>query len=801
MLTTSMLSGRPASAAAIWAKLVYTRSGARPRSAPESRARCASDDRAPATSSYCPSMRAHRRCTAPMKAPRPPPTMPSRSGGDVRASDVASTMLGSPPSGDAAHAPIGGHVGAGTGEIVERLFRDPDDMIGDELRPFARAILGVLETAFPLQHRPAGIIVLGELGEDRLEVHLAVAQRTEPSGPINPRLETAVHALAAGRVELGVLDVEHANPLVIQVDILEIVELLQHEMAGIVEDIAAWVPADAIEKHLERHAVMQILTGMDLETEVDPRLLEHVENRPPAPRQLVERRVHQTRWALGPGIEVRPCQRAGERRMLGDAEPARRPRRQLDLLDRPGGTRLRLAAHPWSRESVKRGVVGGMDGDQLALQVGRQLRDLETTLGQDAAHLIAVRLAFGRLLEVEQPSVPAGDLHALEAQLGRPSRDGPQAVERRRVAGELRQENGRPLDRLHRSSSLVSHAAPFRERLQRHLLFRREMFGDVDVHLDVLIPAPAVLLDPLPRNAELLPGLGAWWDFEHDAAPVECLHLDLGSEQCLREVHRHGADDVQPLAPEEPVGLDLQHYDDVAFPLRPLPAETQLRAVLGARGYREHQALLDPHLAAAAAGVAPLRRHPASATAHRTRAIHGEAALPERNHPTPPALRAGGQRGARRRAAAAAGGTHLRHRQRHRHLTSQRRDAERDRDRGLDLVLVVRASPALRTTPAEDAREQVSQPAERAEIRQIEIDPGALRPGPRAPRPARSRIRAVAAHLVVALALRGIAQHVLRFVDLLEALGRLSVVGIAIGMVLLGEPPKRLLDLIHRRRL
>src|SRR5207249_6829316 len=72
-------------------------------------------------------MRAHRRCTAPMKAPRPPPTMPSRSGGDVRASDVASTMLGSPPSGDAEHAPIGGHVGAGTGEIVERLFRDPDD--------------------------------------------------------------------------------------------------------------------------------------------------------------------------------------------------------------------------------------------------------------------------------------------------------------------------------------------------------------------------------------------------------------------------------------------------------------------------------------------------------------------------------------------------------------------------------------------------------------------------------------------------------------------------------------------------
>src|SRR5256884_1443849 len=358
MLTTSTPSDRFDSAAAIWAKLVYTRSGASARSAPESRARWASDDRAPATSSNCPYRRAHRRCTAPMNAPRPPPTMPSRSGRDGRASDVASTMTGSPPSGDAEHAAVGSHVGASTGEVVERFFGDADDVVGDELRPFASAVLGVLETALPLQHRPAGIIVLGELGEDRLEVHLAVAQRAEASGPIDPRLEPTIHALAAGRVELGVLDVEHADPLVIQVDILEIVELLQHEMAGIVQEIAALVPADAIEKHLERHAVVQILTGMDLEAEVDACFVERVENRPPAPRQLVERRLDQTRRPLGPGIEIRPRQGAGERRMLGDAEPARRTRRQFQLLDRPGGTRLRLPAHRLSRESVERSVGG-----------------------------------------------------------------------------------------------------------------------------------------------------------------------------------------------------------------------------------------------------------------------------------------------------------------------------------------------------------------------------------------------------------------------------------------------------------
>src|SRR5206468_12825508 len=200
--------------------------------------------------------------------------------------------------------------------------------------------------------------------------------------------------------------------------------------------------------------------------------------------------------------------------------------------------------------------------------------------------------------------------------------------------------------------------------------------------------------------------------------------------------------------------------------------------------------------------AASLRRHPPLAPADRTRPVHSEPALPERNHPTPPALRTGGQGGPRRRAAAAARGAHFCHRQRHRHLASQGRHPERDRHGGLDLVLVVRASAALGATPAEDAREQVPQPAERAETREIEADPGASPPGASpAPPPPGPIVRAVAAQPVVALALLGIAQDVLRLVDFLEAVRRLGVAGIAIGMVLLSEPTKRLLDFVHRRRL
>src|SRR5437016_290856 len=294
------------------------RSGARPRSAPDSLARCGSDERAPATSSYCPSRRAHSRCTPPINAPRPPPTMPSLSGWTIVRRCRA--------SGDSR-----------PGRCRRRRNRrtpvpSPDDVIGDELRPFAGTVLRVLEAALPLEHRPAGVVVLRQLREDRLEVHLTVAQGTEPAGAIDPRLEPAIHALAAGRIELGILDVKHADAVVIEIDVLEVVELLQHEVTGIVQQVAALVTAKALEEHLERHAVVQILAGMDLEAGVDAVFIEHVENRTPAPRQLVERRLDEALRALRPGIDVGPRQRTRKRGMLGHTNPARRPRRELHLL-------------------------------------------------------------------------------------------------------------------------------------------------------------------------------------------------------------------------------------------------------------------------------------------------------------------------------------------------------------------------------------------------------------------------------------------------------------------------------------
>ena len=72
-------------------------------------------------------------------------------------------------------------VGTGSGVVDNVLrpshtrLRHADDVILDERRPFGGALLGVLDAALPLEHRPAAVAILGELAEDRAEVDLAIA--------------------------------------------------------------------------------------------------------------------------------------------------------------------------------------------------------------------------------------------------------------------------------------------------------------------------------------------------------------------------------------------------------------------------------------------------------------------------------------------------------------------------------------------------------------------------------------------------------------------------------------------------
>src|SRR5581483_1869584 len=180
---------------------------------------------------------------------------------------------------------------------------------------FFGALVAALQAAFPLEHRPSVKVVLSKLRKNSSEVDLAIAQRAKASHARNPGLITAVNSLAAARAKLRIFHVKHLDSRVIDIDEFQIVELLQHEMAGIKKDIAALVAAKPVEKHLEGHSVVEVLAGMNFETEIHTNFIEFIQDRPPALCELIEGRVYQSGRTLRPGIEVGPRQSSRKRGM------------------------------------------------------------------------------------------------------------------------------------------------------------------------------------------------------------------------------------------------------------------------------------------------------------------------------------------------------------------------------------------------------------------------------------------------------------------------------------------------------
>src|SRR5260370_9675860 len=79
----------------------------------------------------------------------------------------------------AEHLAVRKIVGTCPGKIVEGALGNADDVILDELRAFARAVLRVLERAFPSQHRPSVELIDCNRGEVTAQIDLTVSQRTQ----------------------------------------------------------------------------------------------------------------------------------------------------------------------------------------------------------------------------------------------------------------------------------------------------------------------------------------------------------------------------------------------------------------------------------------------------------------------------------------------------------------------------------------------------------------------------------------------------------------------------------------------
>ena len=118
--------------------------------------------------------------------------------------------------------------------------------------------------------------------------------------------------------------------------------------------------------------------------------------------------------------------------MRFELEPLACFRRLFELLRGPFRPHRRFVTQVRGRERRELGCVRRVHGDELTLQVRRELADDDVGVGELARDVVAVRLAFGRELEVEQLGV-GRYLHAA-------LRHRFELVERRRSARKLRQE-------------------------------------------------------------------------------------------------------------------------------------------------------------------------------------------------------------------------------------------------------------------------------------------------------------------------------------------------------------------------
>src|ERR1700680_430746 len=204
------------------------------------------------------------------------------------------------------YAVIGLDVLRATGEIVKGPGRHINEHTANKFGPLARALHRILDAAFPFKHGPARETMLRQLREDALEVDLSIAYTAEAPGAIFPVLIATIDPRPGRGMILGILDVESANMVFIAVQVADVVQALQDEVGGVVQDMHARVIAGCRQEAFEGDAVMQVFTWMNLVGQVDTVFFRLIEQGQPAFRQLLKAQFYQARWTLRPGIDGMP---------------------------------------------------------------------------------------------------------------------------------------------------------------------------------------------------------------------------------------------------------------------------------------------------------------------------------------------------------------------------------------------------------------------------------------------------------------------------------------------------------------
>src|SRR5206468_650053 len=81
--------------------------------------------------------------------------------------------------------------------------------------------------------------------------------------------------------------------------------------------------------------------------------------------------------------------------------------------------------------------------------------DFDAVRSQGPANFVAIGVTLGGTFQIEQSSVPGRNLHAFVAERRRPARDCIQVVERRGIAGKLREKDSWASDCSHGQDFII----------------------------------------------------------------------------------------------------------------------------------------------------------------------------------------------------------------------------------------------------------------------------------------------------------------------------------------------------------
>ena len=189
-----------------------------------------------------------------------------------------------------------------TGKIVKGFVRRCNHVLCNERRALGSALFGMLERAFPFENRPAIIAIMAKLCENLREIDLPVAKRPEATGAFFPARIAAINTRFTIGPKLGVLDVKSFDPLMIEIDELDVIELLQHEMRWIIKDVGAWMIVDCFEESLKRYTVVEVFARVQFIADVDAVLIKGVKDWLPAAAEFGKALLNQPSGALRPRI-------------------------------------------------------------------------------------------------------------------------------------------------------------------------------------------------------------------------------------------------------------------------------------------------------------------------------------------------------------------------------------------------------------------------------------------------------------------------------------------------------------------